>query len=48
MQEGVFMSGEVLVVDLLYHQDRKVVLAGARLDHWSHPLRLDPLFGCSR
>ena len=39
------MSGEVLVVDLLYHQDRKVVAGGARLDYWSHrPLHLHPRY----
>ena len=38
------MSGEVLVVDLLYHQDRKVV-AGARVDYLSHrPLHLHPRY----
>ena len=44
MQEGLFMSGEVLVVDLLYHQDRKAV-ALARVDYWSHPpLHLHPRY----
>ena len=33
MQEGVFMSGEVLVVDLLYHQQDSKVLAGDRVDY---------------
>ena len=38
------MGGEVLVVDLLYHQDRKVV-ALARVDYWSHPpLHLHPRY----
>ena len=38
------MSGEVLVVGILYHQDRKVV-AGARLDYWPHrPLHLHPRY----
>ena len=38
------MSGEVLVVGILYHQDRKAV-ALARVDYWSHPpLHLHPRY----